>query len=156
MHTSDPGAAIAALVSKGYCLLIRQPDRSDPVWKFLGGKVEPGESVEAGLVRELDEETGFKIPLTPLASGVALGDESVVVTKLTERSREWPRPHVQHFFVVEAEDPMDLFALDRQVRREDEGETIETRVFRLEEVVALPDFLPSQRAFLQKLLEHLG
>jgi len=46
----------------GAILLARRPDRAHQggLWEFPGGKVEPGESPEAALIRELHEELGIE------------------------------------------------------------------------------------------------
>lgn len=57
-------AVTAALLLRGNRLFIarRPPDkRFGLYWEFPGGKVEPGESLEASLQREIDEELGLRI-----------------------------------------------------------------------------------------------
>ena len=49
----------AALISRGdEVLLIKNPRRG---WEFPGGMVDQGESVIAGLLREIHEETGLEV-----------------------------------------------------------------------------------------------
>ena len=53
---------VAAILQREGRILIcrRRPDQSHPLkWEFPGGKVEPGESPEQALARELDEELGI-------------------------------------------------------------------------------------------------
>lgn len=55
----------AALVDgEGRVLLAQRPDGKSlaGLWEFPGGKLEPGESPEAALARELDEELGIAQP----------------------------------------------------------------------------------------------
>ncbi|MBR0554282.1 8-oxo-dGTP diphosphatase MutT [Ciceribacter sp. L1K23] len=64
-------AACALVDSDGRILLSQRPEGKAlaGLWEFPGGKVEPGETPEETLVRELDEELGIqtKIPcLAPL------------------------------------------------------------------------------------------
>jgi 8-oxo-dGTP diphosphatase len=59
--------AAAALVDpQGRLLVTRRADHlhQGGLWEFPGGKLEPGEGVEAGLARELDEELGLTPTLT--------------------------------------------------------------------------------------------
>ncbi|MEE9387822.1 MAG: 8-oxo-dGTP diphosphatase MutT [Paracoccaceae bacterium] len=53
----------AVLIDKdGRVLLARRPEGKDMagLWEFPGGKVNPGETPEAALVRELHEELGIE------------------------------------------------------------------------------------------------
>ena len=54
---------VAAIFQKDGKILVgqRTPDQSHPLkWEFPGGKVEPGESLEQALARELEEELGIR------------------------------------------------------------------------------------------------
>jgi 8-oxo-dGTP diphosphatase len=53
--------ACALVDADGRVLLAQRPEgkKLAGMWEFPGGKVEPGESPEAALIRELDEELGL-------------------------------------------------------------------------------------------------
>lgn len=54
---------VAAIIERDGRILIgqRQPQQSHPLqWEFPGGKVEPGESPEQALARELEEELAIR------------------------------------------------------------------------------------------------
>ena len=67
-----PLAVVCALIERdGHLLMAQRPAHKHlgGKWEFPGGKVEPGESPEAALHRELDEELGCSVeiirPLLP-------------------------------------------------------------------------------------------
>ncbi len=54
---------VAAIIERHGRILIAQRKPTDPhplKWEFPGGKVEPGETPERGLIRELREELGIE------------------------------------------------------------------------------------------------
>jgi 8-oxo-dGTP diphosphatase len=53
---------VALIDVDGRVLLARRPEGKAMagLWEFPGGKVEPGETPEAALIRELDEELGIE------------------------------------------------------------------------------------------------
>ena len=59
----DRKLVVAGLCTRGGRVLITQRRADQPLplqWEFPGGKIEPGESVEAALVREIREELGVE------------------------------------------------------------------------------------------------
>lgn len=55
-------AAVALIDPDGRVLLAQRPEGKSlaGLWEFPGGKVEPGETPEAALIRELHEELGIE------------------------------------------------------------------------------------------------
>ncbi len=79
LHHTEYDSRLAA-----YAVLVDEHDRillalwnelSEPLWTLPGGGVELNETVEAGVVREVDEETGYDVE-----AGRLLGVDTVVVS----------------------------------------------------------------------------
>ncbi|ACM02422.1 8-oxo-dGTP diphosphatase [[Luteovulum] sphaeroides subsp. megalophilum] len=62
-------SAVALIDGDGRVLLAQRPEGKSlaGLWEFPGGKVEPGESPEAALIRELKEELGIDTKASCLA-----------------------------------------------------------------------------------------
>jgi 8-oxo-dGTP diphosphatase len=63
----------AALIVRGDDILICQRRRGQPMelkWEFPGGKIEPGETAEQALARELEEELGIQAEIGEHVIGV--------------------------------------------------------------------------------------
>ncbi len=56
-------AACALIDADGRVLLARRPEgkKMAGLWEFPGGKLDPGETPEAALIRELHEELGIEV-----------------------------------------------------------------------------------------------
>ena len=61
--------AVALIDTEGRVLLAQRPPGKSlaGLWEFPGGKVEPGETPEAALIRELHEELGIETKSSCLA-----------------------------------------------------------------------------------------
>src|SRR5438067_4096517 len=62
-------AAVALIDPDGRVLLAQRPEGKHlaGLWEFPGGKMHPGETPEAALIRELDEELGIDVVASCLA-----------------------------------------------------------------------------------------
>jgi 8-oxo-dGTP diphosphatase len=72
LRGSPPLVLVAAVVlvdADGRVLLARRPEGKAMagLWEFPGGKVDPGETPEAALIRELAEELGIDVAASCLA-----------------------------------------------------------------------------------------
>lgn len=86
----------AAIVRDGRVLAARRtfPAEAAGRWEFPGGKVEPGETPDDALIREVAEELGCTIEVTSwLPKQVPIGDRHVLSVALARLVDGEPQPH---------------------------------------------------------------
>lgn len=108
--------AAALIDGDGRVLLQQRPEgKSLPgLWEFPGGKVEPGETPEGALVRELEEELGIITQHSCLAPATfasePLGDADLIL--LLYVCRKWTGiPELRHAAAMRWVRPVEMFAL---------------------------------------------
>lgn len=108
----------AAMVDRDGRVLVQQRPEGTAMaglWEFPGGKVEPGETPEAALIRELDEELGIDVDHACLApacfASEPLGDRHLLL--LVYALRKWKgMPTAQHATQLRWVRPVELYGLD--------------------------------------------
>ena len=115
------GAALVdSLAAPSKLLAARRtaPEQFAGMWEFPGGKVEPGESCEEGLHRELREELGVEVRLGaevpgPGTQGWPLNEKAAMRVWLAEITNGAPAPLEDHDELRwVALDPQELAGLD--------------------------------------------
>jgi 8-oxo-dGTP diphosphatase len=107
----------AALVDRDGRLLVQQRPEGKPMaglWEFPGGKIEPGETPEAALIRELHEELAIDVEAACLAPACfasdTLGDQHLLL--LVYVCRKWRgAPTAQHASALRWVRPVELHSL---------------------------------------------
>jgi 8-oxo-dGTP diphosphatase len=81
--------AAALIAADGRVCLQQRPEGKNHagLWEFPGGKVEPGESPEAALVREIGEELGVALEAAELKPCGFAGNAGIVI--LLYACRTW-------------------------------------------------------------------
>ncbi|WP_088185416.1 (deoxy)nucleoside triphosphate pyrophosphohydrolase [Sphingobium sp. Z007] len=109
--------AVALIDADGRVLLQQRPPGKSMagLWEFPGGKVEPGETPEAALVRELEEELGIETHRSCLAPATfaseALGEKHLLM--LLYVCRKWKgMPEARHATALKWLKPAQMYALD--------------------------------------------
>lgn len=108
----------AVLIDDDGRVLVQQRPAGKPMaglWEFPGGKIEPGETPEAALIRELDEELGIAVDQARLVPAVfasePLGDRHLLL--LVYLCRQWSgTPVAHHAAALRWLRPAELHALD--------------------------------------------
>lgn len=107
----------AALVDADGRVLLQQRPEGTPMaglWEFPGGKIEAGETPEAALIRELEEELGIETWQSCLAPAAfaseALGDKHLLL--LLYVCRKWKGiPELRHAAAMKWVRPAEMYQL---------------------------------------------
>lgn len=70
--TMIEGACAVVLDAEGRVLLVKREDFR--VWVLPGGRLEPGETPEEGAMREVEEETGYRIAIDRYVGSYTIPD----------------------------------------------------------------------------------
>ncbi len=147
--------AVGVIRRGGRVLIARRPDHvhQGGLLEFPGGKVEPGETVQDALVREIQEETGLCIAASDLVPLIGIrhdyGDKCVFLD-VWETSHSEGEPAGREGQFVEWRDPMDLAdhdfpAANRPI----------TRALRLPRRYAITGKASGPDDYLQRLMQAL-
>ncbi|MGK2912183.1 MAG: (deoxy)nucleoside triphosphate pyrophosphohydrolase [Sphingobium sp.] len=108
--------AVALVDHDGRVLLQQRPPGGSlsGLWEFPGGKIEPGETPEAALVREVHEELGISTHASCLAPAAfaseTLGDRHLVM--LLYVCRKWSgMPEAKHATALQWLRPAQMYAV---------------------------------------------
>ena len=117
-----PVQVVAAVIRRGGKVLLasRPADKPPAGWEFPGGKIEPGETVEAALVRELFEELAVRAVPGDILAVVPAGKVvlNFIAADLPEEEEPRPCENQQCFWVeVVPEPPAELLPADRDFWR---------------------------------------
>ncbi|HRI29305.1 MAG TPA: (deoxy)nucleoside triphosphate pyrophosphohydrolase [Chitinophagales bacterium] len=88
MHPQQPVLVTAAILEKeGKILLAQRPatDRLAGLWEFPGGKIEPHETPQDCLAREIEEELGIKVAVGELLAQTDYRYEHIYIRLLAYR-----------------------------------------------------------------------
>lgn len=77
------GAVILNEKNEVLCALRSQMMSMPGLWEFPGGKIEPGETPEASLIREIEEELGCTIKVGGLVADAVHGYPAIIVRLIT-------------------------------------------------------------------------
>ena len=117
--TYTPVLVVAAALTDvaGRVLVQQRPagKQHGGLWEFPGGKVEPGEALEAALIRELDEELGLKVgteDLEPITFATDAGGSGALVLLLYRIVRWSGTPEPQAAQAIRWATPDEIAALD--------------------------------------------
>jgi 8-oxo-dGTP diphosphatase len=88
----------AAIVREGRVLAARRrlPANLAGLWEFPGGKVEPGESESAAVVRECREELGISVTVESRLGRAPIGENLELVLYAATLTQGRPTPSATH------------------------------------------------------------
>ncbi len=119
MDSFSPLLVVAAALidADGRVLVQQRPPGGSMagLWEFPGGKLEPGETPEAALIRELEEELGIRTHASCLAPATfaseSLGDKHLLL--LLYVCRKWEGvAQARHATALQWVRPAQMYALD--------------------------------------------